>query len=148
MRLNIYRNPFIVGALGAAFALAFQLVSASPAQAANQCPSGGTKIDESGSATFTCPTEGDVIVGICVKAGNAVYGEGDTGGVALSAGPADCYVFSGLGTSTGTADRIGSGRNCKGISHSEFYCDAGATPTPTPSPSPSPPPSPSASPTP
>ncbi len=95
-----------------------------------QCPADGeNKVDVAGGSTFTCP-EG-VITGICIKAGNKTFGVGAGGS---DAGPDGCYTYGGEGTTTGTTNRIGSGRDCKGISHSSFYCGPGPTPTPTPTP--------------
>ena len=95
-----------------------------------QCPADGeNKVDVSGGTSFTCP-EGGVIIGVCVKAGDSVYGTGDTGGEQLDPGPAGCYGFGGVGTPTGTTSGGGTGRDCKEISHSSFYCGPGPTPTP------------------
>jgi hypothetical protein len=109
-----------------------------------QCPAAGeNKVDAPGGSTFTCP-EG-VVTGICVKAGTKAFGVGAGGD---DPGPDDCYIYGGEDSPTGTTGRIGSGRDCKGISHSSFYCGEGPTPSPSPSPSPTPPPPPTPTPTP
>lgn len=87
------------------------------------CPEGGTKIDEPGPASFECPA-GEVVTGICVKAGVPGYGVGD-GETANGPG---CYEYSGLETPLGMVGGGGTGRDCKDISFSVFYCSPGEPP--------------------
>lgn len=125
-------HSFSLG-LGAAFAAAllvqgFAVQEASadrpagpPGQVA--CPEGGTKIDREGPAEFTC-REGQVVTGICVKAGTPGYGVGD-GATENGAG---CYEYSELGGSSGSVGGGGTSSECKTISYSVFYCSPGEPP--------------------
>jgi hypothetical protein len=105
---------------------ALQMLAPSAALAGQDpCPEGGVKIDSGGGPmSFACP-EGEVITGICVKAGQAGFcvGDGDPG-----AGEG-CYEFSELGGSVGSVGGGGTGRDCRAISHSHFYCDEGEPPS-------------------
>ena len=72
-------------------------------------------------ATMVAPS-GEKITEICIKAGSAQSnsdGKAHRGGVITSNGNVDnnCYTVSGIGTSTVTVTKIGSGPNCKEISH-------------------------------
>lgn len=89
------------------------------------CVEGGVKIDRPGPRSFEC-FEGEVVTGICVKAGTDAWGvgEGDRGD------GAGCYEFSGLGTATGSVTGGGTGPDCKEISYSTFYCEPGEVPEP------------------
>jgi hypothetical protein len=106
--------------------VAFSTLPASNAAAGTEhCPDGGNKIDVGGPMSFTCG-EGGVITGICVKAGTKTYGVGDG---AAEGGSEGCYEFSALGGSTGSVSGGGTGRDCKAISYSSFYCDEGEPPS-------------------
>lgn len=75
-----------------------------------------------------------------IKAGS--QNQGDACFEFTQDGDNGCYAVFGLGTDTAHAVKIGSGRDCKDISHVEFFAeDVEATPNPSPSASPSPPPS-------
>ena len=87
------------------------------------CPDGGTKLDIEGPAGFSCG-EGEVLTGICAKAGRGGFGVGD-GDPGSGAG---CYEYSGIGDSAGSVGGGGTGRDCKTISHSVFYCGPGEPP--------------------
>jgi hypothetical protein len=101
--------------------VALQMLAPSEVRAGNNpCPAGGIKID---GTSLTCP-EGEVITGICVKAGRDGFGVGD-GETSEGAG---CYNFSGLGDSAGSVSGGGTGRNCKSVSNSTFYCSEGGDP--------------------
>ena len=87
------------------------------------CVEGGVKIDRPGPQRFEC-FEGEVVSGICVKAGLETFGVGDGGE------DAGCYVFSELGTTEGSVSGGGTGRECKDISYTTFYCEPGEVPEP------------------
>jgi hypothetical protein len=84
------------------------------------CPEGGTKIDEEGPSEFRCG-EGQVVTGICVKAGVPGYGVGD-GETENGAG---CYEYGELGGGIGSVDGGGTSSECKDISYSVYYCGPG-----------------------
>ena len=106
--------------------VALSALPASDAAAKTQhCPDGGTKVSVEGPMSFSCG-EGGVITGICVKAGTRTYGVGDGSSEGGSEG---CYEFSELGGSTGSVSGGGTGRYCKDISYSSFYCDEGEPPS-------------------
>jgi hypothetical protein len=120
------RNRILLSAAAltgaAALALAaVQGVGASRASAAapgqTACPEGGIKVDEAGPAAFEC-REGRVVTGICVKAGTKGYGVG-AGETANGPG---CYAYEGVGAPIGAVLGGGTGRSCKEISFSVFYC--------------------------
>jgi hypothetical protein len=94
--------------------------SVEAAIAARCNPAGEFKIDEAGPQELTCPA-GEVVTGICIKAGNAVYGAGGM----YDGLPEGCYVFDLEG---GSVSGGGTGRDCKGISHTEFNCGPGEPP--------------------
>ncbi len=106
-------------------ALAKKKKKARRAPVVEHCAEGGIKIDRPGPRSFEC-FEGEVVSGICVKAGTDAWGVGD-GDRGDGAG---CYTFSGLGTSTGSVSGGGTGPDCKDISYSAFYCEPGETPEP------------------
>jgi hypothetical protein len=99
-----------------------------------RCPEGGIR-DESSPFTFTAPA-GQVVTDVCIKAGTQADLPAGTG----------CYVVTGIGTPTVTVTRIGSGPECKEISHVDFFTGPGPTPTPPPTPTPTPPPTPTPTP--
>jgi hypothetical protein len=69
--------------------------------------------------TYTAPV---IISHLYIKSGQGCYLFNENG----SDG---CYEVSGLGTNSVTVERIGSGQDCKQISHIEFYADDNPTPT-------------------
>jgi hypothetical protein len=73
------------------------------------------KIDESGDQKDLCD-EGDVATVICVKAGTMCF-------CATETESNGCYDFN---LEEGSVTRVGSGRDCKGISHTEFSCEEGS----------------------
>lgn len=102
------------------------------------------------NASYTA-SQGQIITGVCVKAGSDNQGFGHFGPFNQNGLYQDnCYQISGLGTSTVTVVRIGSGPTCKGISHLDVYTGTTPTPTPTPeiTPTPTPPTRPTPTPTP
>jgi hypothetical protein len=104
--------------------VAFALFVAPPASAGQDpCPEGGTKVDAEGPMSFSCG-EGQVITGICIKAGRGGFGVGE-GDIGEGEG---CYDFSDLGGSVGSVSGGGTGRDCKTISHSRFFCGPGEPP--------------------
>ena len=88
------------------------------AELAQHCnPSGDFKIDEAGPQDLSCP-DGEEVTGICIKAGNAVFG---AGGV-YDGLPQGCYVFDLAG---GSVSGGGTGRDCKDISYTAYNCGPG-----------------------
>lgn len=81
-----------------------------------------------------------------IKAGS--QNQGDACFEFTQDGTDECYVVTGLGTATASAVKVGEGRNCKDISHVEWFSDPSPSPSPETSPSPEPSPSVSPSPTP
>lgn len=84
------------------------------------CADGGIKVDRPGPQHFEC-FEGEVVTGVCVKAGTQTFGVG-TGDGGRGEG---CYTLSGIGTSTGSTAGGGTSSECKDISYSTFYCEPG-----------------------
>jgi hypothetical protein len=82
----------------------------------NQVPPGAD-----GTATVTAPT-GEAVTGVAVKAGTQCWftPRGATGSYTISVEGAPCYVIAGLGTAIATVTRVGSGPECKDISHVEL----------------------------
>lgn len=95
-------------------------------QGLGDCGTGYIFKDETDPYTYTSD---QIITKVIVKAGSQNQGEacftftadGDNG----------CYQVTGIGTTTVTVTKIGSGPECKDISHVEFYADNGPTATPT-----------------
>ncbi len=104
------------------------------------CQDGYVFKAESGPFTYTAPN-GQTINQIIIKAGS--QNQGDACFDFTLNGNDGCYEVSGFGTQTVTAVKIGSGRDCKDISHAEFYSGSTGTPTPTPTPTVTPTPTPS-----
>jgi cysteine-rich repeat protein len=96
-----------------------------PAPPVEHCVDGGIKIDRPGPQEFRC-FEGEVVTGICVKAGTETWGVGTGDG---GDGPG-CYSFSELGGSAGSVSGGGTGPECKDISYTSFYCEPGEPPVP------------------
>ena len=98
-------------------------LSARPESAPGNCaPAGGsvTKIENPGDEeVFTAP-EGQVVDAVFIKAGRDCieFTEDFTD---------DCYSVTGIGTQVVTVERIGSGRDCKEISHIEFVTSTTGT---------------------
>jgi hypothetical protein len=90
---------------------AYVLAGPVAAQGQGTCIEGGTKIENPGDSEVI--TAGSPITQVAIKAGNeCILFPPETSN--------DCYTVSGLGTTTVTITRIGSGRDCKEISHIEF----------------------------
>src|SRR3989344_779643 len=104
-------------------------------------------------ATYTAPS-GQVVTGVCIKAGNDMFGDGHSdslgNGIYNGTSGNPCYVVSGVGTQIVTVTRIGSGSTCKEISHIDVYSGTipPSTPTPTPTDDPTPTPTDRVTPTP
>ncbi len=84
----------------------------------------------------------DIVVGVCVKAGNTALHDYYTSDVDTG-----CYAINGVGTQVVTVTRLMEGRECQGLSHIDVLTNT-TTPTPTPTPSVTSTPTPSPSPTP
>lgn len=100
------------------------------AQATETCPDGGAwQKDETAQGGYdeTCHG-GKKVTQICIKGGTKVayYSTNGNDG---------CWARSGIGTSEGSAWKIGSGPTCKDISHASFKCET-VTPISTPTPAP------------
>jgi hypothetical protein len=88
------------------------------------CVSGGTKIDVSMESYTIVAPAGTVVTAVYIKAGNVcipVTSDSNDG----------CYSVSGLGTPTVMVTRVGSGSECKEISHIEYVTGPGTTPPTT-----------------
>jgi len=88
-------------------------------------------------ATYTAPS-GYTITGVCIKAGNDMFGDGHSGvlgnGTYNGTTGNACYVVTGVGSQTVTVTRIASGNSCKELSHIDVYKTNAPTVTPTPTP--------------
>ena len=89
----------------------------------------------SNEVTYTVPS-GEIITGVCIKSGANMF-NGNKHSQVLTNGDYEsgCYTVSGIGTSTVTVVRNGSGSQCQGISHIDVITGS-STPTGTPTPTP------------
>jgi hypothetical protein len=108
---------------------AYVLAGPVAAQGKGTCIEGATKIDNPGDFEVITAPAGSVITAVAIKAGTECF-------VFPPLTSNDCYSVSGLGTSTVTIERIGSGPACKEISHIEFSTGPGEQPPPPPPPPP------------
>lgn len=123
---------FVLLALGfgAASYLDEESVGTAPAAAQGQgnCLGGGaTKIDNPGDTTTITAPGGQVITQVAIKAGTPCF-------IFNADGTQGCYTVSGIGTSTVTVTRSGSGPTCKEISHIEYVTGTAPPPPPPPPP--------------
>jgi hypothetical protein len=100
-------------------------IAAAQGQGTGNCLEGSTKLDFS-AETYTI-NAGSAITTVAIKAGNDCL-------LFPPLTSNSCYTVSGLGTTTVTITRIGSGRTCKEISHVEYT--TGTSPPPPPPPPP------------
>jgi hypothetical protein len=89
------------------------------------------KVDATNENSVQYNASPDIINAVCIKAGQttALVITADVVGA--------CYSVAGIGTSTVTVTRTGSGRSCQGISHVRFYtekCEDGKCEPPPPPP--------------
>ena len=103
---------------------AYVLAGPVAAQGQGTCIEGGTKIENPGDSEVI--TADSPITQVAIKAGNDCF-------LFPPLTSNDCYTVSGLGTNTVTITRIGSGRDCKEISHIE-YTTGPVEPPPTTNP--------------
>jgi hypothetical protein len=88
-----------------------------------------------GESLVTDPNK--IWVKAIIKAGS--QNQGDACFTFTQDGNDGCYAVSGLGTDTAHATKIGEGRDCKDISHVEWFSENhSSSPTPEPSADPSP----------
>jgi hypothetical protein len=106
---------------------AYVLAGPVAAQGQGTCIEGGTKIDNPGDSEVIEAPAGSVITQVAIKAGRDCF-------FFPPLTSNDCYSVSGLGTSTVTITRIGSGPDCKEISHIEYTIGPGVPPPPPPPP--------------
>ncbi|MDQ3875880.1 MAG: hypothetical protein M3322_10125 [Actinomycetota bacterium] len=139
MRATLF-VALLCAALAALQALGGPTVTAQPARAQGlgNCfesigISGATKVEatDEDEVTGIAPA-GQIITRVAIKAGPNCYftAVGATGTVIINVDSTPCYRVTGLGTSSVTVTRIGSGPTCPGISHIEFITTV-VTPTPT-----------------
>jgi hypothetical protein len=101
---------------------AYVLAGPVAAQGQGTCIEGAMKIENPGdSETITASSP---ITAVAIKAGRDCI-------VFPPATSDDCYTVSGLGTTSVTITRIGSGPDCKEISHIEFTTGPVEPPTTT-----------------
>jgi hypothetical protein len=107
------------------------LATATPSQAAGNCTSWDGK-DESEPFSITAPT-GYVITSITIKSGDDCFTYTTNGDKETDANGDACYSISGIGTQTGSAEKVGvgAGQVCQDISHIEVSWEMLATDTPT-----------------
>ena len=96
-------------------------------------PTECSNADETGVSTpFTAPS-GEIVTGVCIKAGNDTFAGGlkHSGLITVDGtyGDNDCFVVSGIGTS-----QVSVTVNCKSVSHLDVNTGPETTPTPTPTP--------------
>jgi hypothetical protein len=146
--MNQLTKYLSIRALGVAAAVAFAaLVAAACSQSGNPlagpsgvaggslavqpggdtCPAGDSvKVDASNENTVSYTvTSPDIITAVCIKAGQTTGLFIDTNGTYNN-----CYTVTGLGGTTVTVTRIGSGPDCQGISHVRFYTEKKEEPPP------------------
>ena len=83
------------------------------------------------STSFDAPS-GEIITGVCIKGGNNTFGTLKHSGLLTADGTYgtnDCFVVSGIGTSTVTVTA-----NCRSVSHLDVNTGPEPTPTPTATP--------------
>jgi hypothetical protein len=108
---------------------AYVLAGPVAAQGQGTCIEGGTKIENPGDSEVITAPEGSVITQVAIKAGrDCIFFPPATSN--------DCYSVEGVGTRTVTITRIGSGSDCKEISHIEYTIGPGEEPPPPPPPPP------------
>ncbi len=95
----------------------------------NDSPTECTNADNTNeSSPFTAPS-GEVVTGVCIKGGEGTFGDLKHS-ILLTAdgtyGTNDCFVVSGIGTSTVTVTA-----NCRSVSHLDVNTGPEPTPTPT-----------------
>jgi hypothetical protein len=126
---NAYRRVDSVLAVAALVSLAILWLSPLQVISAGQgnCESGYVYKDESSPFTYS----GEQIINkVIVKAGSEQSTD-DPCTEFTQDGNNGCYAVIGLGTTNVSVTKIGEGRNCKDISHVEFYSE-GQAPTSTP----------------
>jgi hypothetical protein len=117
--------------LSAGFLAAFfggGILSSSPALAqgkGNCLGADATKTpDDPGDTVILTAPAGQVITTVAIKAGTPCV-------VFTADGSNGCYTVEGIGTPSVTVTRIGSGPDCKEISHVEFLTSTAPPPTTT-----------------
>lgn len=104
----------------------------------NDSPAECTNADHPGKvSTFTAPP-GEVITGVCIKSGDNTF-PGDKQHSELittngTFGNNDCFVVSGIGTSTVTVTKNPQASDCKTVSHIDVNTETAPTATPIPTP--------------
>jgi hypothetical protein len=118
------------------------------------CPEEGVKV-ENPPSPYTYDASPKIVTAVCIKAGSPQSGGGNTGWITsdgtydITGQPDGCYKVSGIGTSSVTIEKVGSGRTCKDISYirvkkgdptptATATPTETATPTSTPTPTPTP----------
>jgi hypothetical protein len=81
--------------------------------------------DDPGDVVILTAPDGQVITTVSIKAGTPCFTFTADGSVP------GCYTVEGIGTSSVTVTRIGSGPSCKEISHVEFLTSTGPPPPTT-----------------
>jgi hypothetical protein len=81
--------------------------------------------DDPGDTVILTAPAGQVITTVAIKAGTPCFTFTEDGSVP------GCYTVEGIGTSSVTVTRIGSGPDCKEISHIEFITSTGPPPPTT-----------------
>jgi hypothetical protein len=81
--------------------------------------------DDPGDVVILTAPDGQVITTVSIKAGTPCFTFTADGSVP------GCYTVEGIGTSSVTVTRIGSGPSCREISHVEFLTSTGPPPPTT-----------------
>jgi hypothetical protein len=99
--------------------------------APGDCDTGYVSKDENSPFSYS---GSETITRVIVKAGSAQSTDGNQCTIFTTNSDNGCYSVTGLGTSNVSVTKTGSGKDCKDISHVEFYSAGQVSPTPTQTP--------------
>lgn len=98
----------------------------------------GSFDEGTGTSRTYVNTDGDTVSGVCIKAGNDMFGDGHSDQLSNGTYESGCYHVAGVGTSSVTVSKLLTGDTCKDISHLDIYLNDGqGEPTNTPTSQPS-----------
>jgi hypothetical protein len=105
----------------------------------NECEDAQAKsVEQSQDAVTYATSNGNVVTGVCIKAGNDMFGDGHSESLPNGTYQDGCYTIGGVGTSLVTVKRLFEAETCKGISHIDVYFGPVPTNTPIPTVTPHP----------